>query len=110
MIAFQHALDDFQTVAHRLASGRIARARHDLELLRDLAVFDQFHARTGLLDDRARIAAHERVAPDVHPALDRLEEERLALAANFFIRGERRFKVREQAARDRNQVALFRQF
>ena len=66
--------------------------------------------RAGLPDDGAGIAADERVAANVLAAFHRFEEERLALAANLAIGRERRFQIRQNAARDRDQVALAGQF
>src|SRR5688500_19468661 len=43
-------------------------------------------------------------------AFDRLEEERLALAANFAISRKGCFEVGQEPARDRHEVALHRQF
>ena len=59
-----------------------------------------------LPDDRARIAADERVAPDVFAALDGFEEERFALPADFAVGRERRFQIGEDAARDGNEISL----
>ena len=67
------------------------------EFLDDLAVFDEFDAVADLPDDGARIAADERIAAQMFAALDRLEQERFALPANFVIGGERRFKIGEQS-------------
>ena len=44
-----------------------------------LSVFDDFDAVGGLFDDGARVAADERVAPDVFAALDGFKQERFAL-------------------------------
>ena len=75
----------------------------------DLAVFNNFDVMAGLPDDGARIAADKRVTAQMFAALDRFKQKRLTLAAYLVIGGERRFKIREDAARDRNQVSLLRQ-
>src|SRR6266545_5194179 len=75
----------------------------------DLSIFDDFDAIADLTDDRARIASEERVAAQMFPALDRLEEEGFSRAADFAIGRKRRLKIGEQTAGDRNQVALRRQ-
>ena len=62
------------------------------------------------LDDRARIAADERVAAEMFAAFDGFEQKRFALAADFAVGRERRFNVGQQAARDGDQVALRGQF
>jgi hypothetical protein len=46
----------------------------------------------------------------VFAAFDRFAEEGLALTANFAVGRERRFQIGQNAARDRNQVALAGQF
>ncbi len=66
----------------------------------------KFDPSAGLLDNGARIAADERIAADVFAALDRFTEKRFALAANLAVGRERRFHIGQDAARDRNQVAL----
>ena len=43
-------------------------------------------------------------------AFDRLEQERFARPADFAIGRERRFKVGQQSAGDRDEIALGRQF
>ena len=96
-ILFHDALDDFEAVLHALA---------DDGGFHDLAVFDDLHAVAGLLDDRAGIAADERVAAQMFAALDGFKEEGFARAADFAIGRERRFDVREQPARDGNEVSL----
>src|SRR5687768_9800417 len=63
-----------------------------------------------LANDRARIAADERVTAEMFAAFDRFKKERLALPANFQISGERRFEIREQTPRDRHKIALRGQF
>jgi len=64
--------------------------------------------RAVLPDHRARVAAHEGVAPEMFAAFDRFEEERLALAADFAVGRERRFQIGENAARDGNEISLRR--
>ena len=59
-----------------------------------------------LPDDRARVAADERVAAEVFAALDGFEQERFARPADFAIGRERRFDVGQQPAGDGDQVAL----
>ena len=90
-------LDHRQTVLDRLADG---------ETLDHFPVLDHVHPPAGLLDDGARIAADKGVAANVLAALDRFAEEGLALAANLAVGRERRFQIGQDAARDRNQVAL----
>ena len=72
----------------------------------DFAVFETSTRSAGLADDRARIAADERVTADVFAAFDRFEQKRFARAADFAIGRERRFDVGQQAARHRHQVSL----
>ena len=117
-IAFHDALDDFEAVGDLvgrvtpcapLGGQRTARPTFNLKFLHDLAVLDDLDAVGRLLDDGARIAADERVAPDVLAAFHGLEQERLALAADFAVGRERRLKIREDAARDGNQVSLRRE-
>ena len=76
----------------------------------DLAVFNKFDAIAGLADDGARIAADKRIAPQMFAAFDGFEQKRFALPANFVIGGERRFKVGQNAARDRDEISLRGQF
>ncbi len=100
--ALQNALDDLKTVAHAILALLVGFGRHG-ELLDDFAVFDHFDAIARLLDDGARVASDERVAPEMFAAFDRFEKKRFALAANFFVGRKRRLKIGEKAARDRNR-------
>ena len=106
--AFHDALDDFKAVAHGRFVGGIG-LRGDVEGLGDFSVFDDLHRAAGLADDGARVAADERVAPDGVAALDGFEEEGFALAAQFAVGGEGRFKIGEDAAYDRDEIPLLRQ-
>ncbi len=65
--ALQHALDDFESIAHAILA-LLVGLRRDGELLDHFAVLDEFDALARLLDDRARIAADERVAPQMFAA------------------------------------------
>ena len=85
-----------------------ADLRTTVKLSITLPFSSDFDAVAGLADDRARIAADERVAAEMFAAFDRFEQERFALAADFAISRERRFDIGEQPARDRNQIALRR--
>ena len=105
MTLFHH----FQPVPHRLGAVPPSPA-WTVNCLDDLAVLDDSTRFRLLADDGAGIAAHERVTPNVLAALDRFEQERFALAANFAIGGERRFQIGQKPARDRDQVALAGQF
>ncbi len=80
------------------------------ELFHHLAVFDHFDPVAGLANDGARIAADKRITPKVFASLDRLEQKRFALPANFVVGGERRFKIGENAACHGNEIPLRRQF
>src|SRR5256886_12016371 len=59
-----------------------------------------------LPDNRARITADKGIAAQMFAALDRFEEERLRLAANFAIGRKGCFNVGDQPACDRDEVAL----
>jgi hypothetical protein len=78
----------------------------DNEAFQHLAIFEQVHPRAGLLDDGAGVAADERVTANMFAALNRFAQKRLAPAANLAVGRERRLQIRQNAARDRNQVAL----
>ena len=54
---------------------------YDLKTFHHFPVFDDLDAVAVLPDDGARIAADERVAPDVFAALDGFKQERFALPA-----------------------------
>lgn len=69
-----------------------------------LAVRDDLNAVGGLLDDGARVAAHERIAPEVLAALDRLEQEGFPLPPDLLVGGQRRLEIREDAARDGDEI------
>ena len=71
---FHHALDHFEAVLH---------VAPDHEAFRDAAVFEHLDVLAVLPDDRARIAADERVAPDMFAAFDGFEEEGFALRRGF---------------------------
>ena len=104
-----HALDRRQSVAQavRRAQRRPSPASAWIpKLSTHLAVLQHLHRLAHLPDDRARIAAHEGVAPEVFAALDRLEQERLARPADLAVGRERRFDIRQQPAGDGDQVAL----
>lgn len=72
----------------------------------NLPIFNDFDAIAGLLDDRARIATNERIAPEMLAAFDRFEQKRFARAADFSVGRKRRFDVGQQAACDGNHIAL----
>ena len=107
-ILLHHALDRRQAVAQAGRGRRSAGPGFCLnaEGLDDLAVLKHFDGLAHLPDDRARIAAHERVAPDMLAALDRLEQEGLARPTDLAIGRKRRFNVSQQPAGDGDQVAL----
>ena len=103
-----HLLDHGQAVLDRLGTARLGGVppcRGDGETFGHFAVFDHLHPAAGLADDGAGIAADKGVAADVLAALDRFKKERFALAANFAIGGEGRFKIRQNPARDRNEIS-----
>ena len=76
----------------------------------DFAVLDDIDAPALLADDGAGIAADEGIAANVFAAFDGFEKKRLALPANLAIGGEGRFQIRQNPARDRDEVALPGQF
>ena len=86
-IFFHHALDDFEAVLHVLA---------DDGAFRDAAVFDHLDVLAVLPDDRARIAADERVAPEMFAALDGFKEKRFALRRGFCGRPRAAFPNRRE--------------
>ena len=96
-ILLQNLFHDFEAVLHAVVASAGLRSAHGSELLDDLAVFEHLDAVAGLPDDRARIAADERIAPEVFAAFDRFEQKRFALPANFAVGRERRFKIGQQA-------------
>src|ERR1039458_5209494 len=98
-IFFHHALDDFEAVLHVPA---------DDGAFRNAAVLDHLDMLAVLPDDGARIAADERIAPDMFAALDGFKEKRFARAANFAVGRERRFQIGKDAARDGNEISLRR--
>jgi hypothetical protein len=112
VIPLHHPFDRHQSV--RQASpgrGRASRgSRLNLERLDHLPVFDQLHVAPNLPDNRTRVAAHERIAPQMFAALDRLEQERLARPAYFAIGRERGLDISQQLAGNRDEVALGSQF
>ncbi len=95
-----------------LTSGRLAggvAARRQTRQLSTTLPFSMISTRSaGLPDDRARIAADKGVAADVFAAFDGFEQERFARAADFAVGRKRGFNVRQQAAGDRDKVALAR--
>ena len=98
-----HPLDHFETVLHLLRIGRSIRHR---ELLDDFAVFNQLDAIGGLANDCARIAADKGIAAEMFAAFDRFKQERLARPANLAVRGQRRFDISQQPARNGNEISL----
>ena len=81
----------------------------DFKTFANFSIFDDLNTVASLLDDRARIAADERVAAEMFAALDGFKEKRLALSANFAVGRERRFQIGENAARDGNEISLRRE-
>ena len=64
------------------------------------------HAVARLPDNRARIAPHERIAAEMLAPLHGLEEKGFVVSPQFLVGGEGRFKISEDAARNRNQIPL----
>jgi hypothetical protein len=81
-IPFQNALDNFEAVSDMPGAVSAGLAR-DGKLFHDLAAFDDLDTIGDLPDDGTRMAAHERVTPQMLAAFNRFKEERFALAANF---------------------------
>ena len=108
-ILLHNALDDFESVLHAIFTRLFAR-RWYAELLHHLAVLGDFNLAAGLLDDRTRIAADERIATEMFAAFHGLKEKRFALPTDFAIGRERRFDVSENARGDGDQVAPSCQF
>ena len=90
---FHHAFDHFKSVFH---------VAPDHKTFRHATVLKHLDVRAVLPDDRARIAADERVASDVFATFDGFKKKRFALTANFAVSREWRFEVGENAACDGN--------
>ena len=98
-------LDHSQPVAD--GPGAIgAGAGLDSELFGDFAVLDDINVLALLADDGAGIAAHEGITANVFAAFDGFEKKGFALPANLAIGGERSFQIRQNPARDRDEIAL----
>ena len=103
-IPLHHRFNHLESVADLAGvSGRIGGS--DGERLQDFSIFDHLDAGPGLANDGAGIAADERVTADVFAALDGLEEERFALAADFAIGRERSFEVGENGSGDGDEIS-----
>src|SRR5208282_5640829 len=83
-----------------------AGAGLDGELRGDFAVLDDLDAPALLSDDGAGIAADKGITANVFAAFDGFEKKGFALPANLAIGGERRFQIRQNPARNGDEIAL----
>ena len=87
---------------------------HDLQRValeldaRGLAAFAHDDGAAVLHERDARVRADEGIAADVLAALDGLEQERRAFAAQLLVGRDRRFQIGQQLAVNRNEVTAAR--